>query len=452
MTNDWAMIGYFPLYVLAILSLKNFGLKRVTRPSRPRNPRRAPRWLRELLARIGVAQDAMPKPVYAPFRPVVFDSRFFIRMSLWGLIGLSFYLLLPLAQSLSPHSSLGFWPALKANLRYQFNVLSVLQSPAARLLAIASLLPALVLVLGWKSKPLESGYETRRANFLNRLASYPLHALVLFVALWLSFDPAFSPRHLNVGVPMLSYYYLSAIIAGYCAAYFLRMDTKRASKSVAKFAPSAICAFAIALPLLLASRNLGQILLTNGPSLHQFAWELFADVPNGKSVVLGNDLVQLSLLRAELSSHHRTKDALVVELPSLGSAHYHIFMARQYSARWPVIPPTNGVDLAGPIKLLKLISTFEIEPVVYLDPAFGPLFDRPADSLNGFIHQFAAKSESQESTNELLWQQRWADHARSLAAYTKIQPKYNPQWLHSLLSTLRLQTDPNATVACLGAI
>jgi tetratricopeptide (TPR) repeat protein len=251
---------------------------------------------------------------------------------------------------------------------------------------------------------------------------------------------------------MLSYYYLSAIIAGYCAAYFLRMDTKRASKSVAKFAPSAICAFAIALPLLLASRNLGQILLTNGPSLHQFAWELFADVPNGKSVVLGNDLVQLSLLRAELSSHHRTKDALVVELPSLGSAHYHIFMARQYSARWPVIPPTNGVDLAGPIKLLKLISTFENEPVVYLDPAFGPLFDRPADSLNGFIHQFAAKSESQESTNELLWQQRWADHAQSLAAYTKIQPNHNPHWLHSLLSTLRLPTEPNATASFLGAI
>src|SRR5262249_54543709 len=31
MANNWAMIGYFPLYVVAVLSVKNFGFKRVNK-------------------------------------------------------------------------------------------------------------------------------------------------------------------------------------------------------------------------------------------------------------------------------------------------------------------------------------------------------------------------------------------------------------------------------------
>lgn len=489
MTNNWALIGYFPLFVVTVLVVKGFGLKRVNKPSPPRRARQWPGWLRSLLAKIGVRQNAMAKPVYAPFRPVVFDTQFFWRMALWGLAGLSFYLLLPLVQRLSAHSSIGFWDEFKANLRYQKNFLSVLRSPTFRILAIASLLPILVLLIGWKSQA-RSGYETRRGRFLNRLAAYPLHALVLFLALLLSFDPIFSPRHLVAGVPMLTYYYLSALMAGYCAGYFLRsgaVGTPRptaagkvgrgwpaqlelpTAPSVAvsrrtRVATGAMCALAVALPLLLAARNLGQIRFTNGPSIHQFARELCEDLPDEKSVIFGNDLVQLSLLRAELAARHYAKDALVVEMPALGSAQYHVFMRGKYGPRWPVVPPTNGVDLAGPINLLKLISTFaEHEPVVYSDPTFGPLFDRPDDSVTGFIHHFEAKPKPDEPTqevaplalraeSEILWQKRWANHLQSLAERTKTQPRNGPQWLQPLLSILRSRTEPNATTSFLAAI
>jgi tetratricopeptide (TPR) repeat protein len=451
MTNNWAMIGYFPLYVVAVLFVKNFGFKRATKLPPPRQPRRLPRWLRDLLAKMGIRQNAMSKPVYAPFRPVVFDTNFFKRMALWGLAGLSFYLLLPIIQSLSSNSSIGFWAALKANLSFQKNLLGALRSPTFRLLALASFLPVLVLVIGWRAKSPQSGYETRRAIFLNRIAAHPLHALIFVLALWLSFDPAFSPRHLGLGIPMLSYYYLSAIVAGYCAGYFLRVAKGDAAKFFAKFLPATICALAAALPLLLILRNLRQIRLTNGPSLHQFGREMYADLPDGKSVVLGNDFAQLSLLRAELAAQHHAKDALVVDLPSLSSAQYHIFMARQFGSRWPVVPPTNHVDLVGPIKLLKLISAFtEHEPVVYLDPTFGPLFDRPADPLTGFIHHFTTSQPSidlEARANRPVrvapWQQRWTNHIQQLAAY--FETYSNPQRLR------RLQTEPNATAYFLGA-
>jgi tetratricopeptide (TPR) repeat protein len=449
MANNWAMIGYFPLYLLAVLLVKNFGLKRVTKPSPPRKPRQPPRWLRNLLAKIGIRQNAMAKPVYAPFRPVVFDTTFFSRMAFWGLAGLSFYLLLPTVQSLS--GSLGFWPALRANLSFEKNLLGALRSPSFRILAIASLLPMLVLVIGWKAKSPNSGYETRRAIFLNRIASYPLHALIFLLILWLAFDPPLSPRHLSLGVPMLSYYYLLALVAGYCTGFFLRVATEDASKFAAKFLPTAICIIAAALPLLLISRNLGQIRLTNGPSLHQFARELYADLPDGKSVVLGTDFAQLSLLRAELAAQGHAKDALVVDLPSLSSGQYHILMADKFGARWPVIPPTNAVDLVGPIRLLKLISAFtEHEPVVYLDPNFGPLFDRPSDSKTGFIHHFALKPSAEEvgrATSravESVWQQRWTNHVQELAVYSETSSRH--KWIRIL------PTEPNATASFLGAI
>jgi len=130
----------------------------------------------------------------------------------------------------------------------------------------------------------------------------------------------------------------------------------------------------------------------------------------------------------------------------LGSAQYHVFMARQFGHRWPVIPPTNAVDLVGPIKLLKLVSAFaEHEPVVYLDPNFGPLFDRPSDSVTGFIHHFATKPESGESINEMVWQQRWTNHVQALASYIKAYSRHSPQWLRFL------QTEPNATASFLAA-
>src|SRR5262249_33607197 len=147
-----------------------------------------------------------------------------------------------------------------------------------------------------------------------------------------------------------------------------------------------------------------------------------------------------SLLRAELAAQHHAKDALVVDLPSLSSAQYQVFMAREYGSRWPVIPPTNGVDLVGPIKLLKLISAFaEHEPVVYLDPNFGPLFDRPSDSVTGFVHHFAVAPVALGPESETRWQQRWTNHLQGLASYFKEYSRHSRQW--------RSRIEPNATAS-----
>ena len=86
MANDWTMVGYFPVFLAAILWLKGWSF---------------------------------------------FNVRFLLRMALWGLAGLSLYLVLPAVQALHPVVHLGFWSALKANLKAQREALSWFPKGAA---------------------------------------------------------------------------------------------------------------------------------------------------------------------------------------------------------------------------------------------------------------------------------------------------------------------------------
>src|SRR5215472_14417734 len=74
MANNWAMIAFFPLFLVALV------------------------WLR------GVS---------------FFHTRFLLRMFLLGVAGLSLYLLLPFVALISGNKDMNFWQALKANLGVQ---------------------------------------------------------------------------------------------------------------------------------------------------------------------------------------------------------------------------------------------------------------------------------------------------------------------------------------------
>ena len=94
MANNWPLIGFFPVFLIAVLRAKGGAF---------------------------------------------FDVRFLGRMALWGLAGLSLYLLLPALHSLSTQAHVDFWPALKANLQSQREMLGVWRRPALRVLAFGAL-------------------------------------------------------------------------------------------------------------------------------------------------------------------------------------------------------------------------------------------------------------------------------------------------------------------------
>ncbi len=185
MTENWAMVGFLPLFVAAIV------------------------WIRGLS---------------------FFNGRFLTRMFLCGLAGTLFYLALPLLAVASQKMPVTFWQALKLNVGAELSVVkSFFINPDVRrgvlLLSTSSLLPVLLLAIRWKSS---FGDNSRLGLALTSFMFHLIHAILLSVCVWVAFDPPISPRHLGFGVPFLTFYYLGALSVGYFTGYFLLIFGKPA--------------------------------------------------------------------------------------------------------------------------------------------------------------------------------------------------------------------------------
>ena len=427
MANDWAMVGCWPVFLAAILWLKGWSF---------------------------------------------FNTRFLLRLALWGLIGLSLYLLLPAIQALHPVVHLDFWAALKANLKSQRDALSWFPKGAALALALTCLLPLLIISIRWKSERPHSGDDNRVARFLSKTVFRFAHAAFLAVSLWITLDPPLSPRKLGLGAPLLTQYYLSALVIGYCAGYLLLIGSVPIPKLarsqqptplqgfIAKLTVAAFWILLAALPAMLLWRNLGQIRATNGPALRQFARQLYGSLPAGKSVVLSDDPRQLFLAMAELAARRHDKDALLLDTASLAWGQYHILKAAQFKSRWPVKPPTNGLEVVEPGQVLQLVSRFTSrEPVVYLHPSFSDCFELFANRPNGAVHRLVPRAgglagqaldRRAAAANEQYWQQLWAGSLLVLAELTNRKANDPRQSLGPLAARLSLVAEQNPTAAFLG--
>jgi tetratricopeptide (TPR) repeat protein len=427
MTNDWTMIGYWPIFLAAVLWLKGLSF---------------------------------------------FNPRFLLRMALWGMIGLSLYLVLPAVQALHPVVPLSFWAALKANLKAQRDALIWFPKAGALALSLTCLLPLLVISIRWKSQGPHSGDDNPVSTLLTKATFHFAHAAFLAVSLWIALDPPISPRKLGLGAPLLTQYYLSALVIGYCAGYFLLIGSVPVPKAarnqkpaflqrcIAKLTVVAFWILLAALPLMLVWRNLDQVRATNGPALRQFARQLCGSLPAGKSVVLSDDPRQLFLVMAELAARRHDKDALLLDTASLAWSQYHIVKAAQFKSRWPAPPPTNGLAVVEPGQVLQLISRFSSrEPVFYLHPSFSGCFELFADRPNGAVHGLVPRTgdlpgEALDSraaaANEQYWEALWAGSLRVLTNLTNPKADDSRLVVGQLAARLSLVAEQNPTAAFLG--
>jgi tetratricopeptide (TPR) repeat protein len=425
-SNSWTLIVYFPILLAAIVWIKGLGF---------------------------------------------FNVRFLLRLVVWGLAGLSLYLLLPCLAGVSSAGTVGFWSALKANLKFQKEALSWFLREPWPTLGLTSTLPLVVIAVLRKSSQSGSSEGSPVAAFLTSALLHIAHAAFLAVSLWLTLDPPFSPRSLALGSPWLTQYYLSALILGYCASYYLVIGGEPAKRSGRRSQrmrlrrPVTIGAFVfllVALPSALAWRNLGQIRSTNGPALRQFARQLSAGLPEGKSTVLSDDLAQLFLLRAELTGQRNPKEALLLDTRALAWGHYQILMASQFESRWPSAPPTNHLERIEPPGLLDLVARFSTnEQVVYLHPSFGYYFEGFAEQPHGLVHYLTRHGTNTAarlpldarlaSENEQFWQEYWSGTLQSLAGQLSRDRGDSPQSSSLLARCLRLAPEHNHTLTFLGA-
>jgi tetratricopeptide (TPR) repeat protein len=428
LANDWSMIAYFPVFLATIVWLKGLSF---------------------------------------------FNLRFLLRMALCGLAGLSLYLLLPAVCVFHPTLHVGFWEALKTNLKSQRDALGYFPREALAALAMTCLLPLLVISIRWKSQGPHSGDDNPVTGFITKGMFHFVHAGFLVVSLWIALDPAVSPRNLGLGAPLLTQYYLSALVIGYCSGYLLLVGSvpvlkltrfeksPRTRKFVAKLTVSAFWLLLVTMPLALVWRNLGQIRTTNGPALHEFARQLYQGLPAGKSVALSDDPTTLLLALAELGARGHDKNALVLDMNALAWGQYQIIKAGHFKARWPGAPPTNGLAVLEPAKVLNLLSRFSSrEPMICLNPSFSYGLEPFATQPSGAVQHLVARlSDAPDQTldsriaaaSEQYWQERWGNTLRALADQTSREADAAPRAAGQLAARLHLTAEPNHTVSFLGA-
>lgn len=293
--TNWAMIGFLPIFGVALLWVK--GLKFF-------------RW-RFLLSGLGLT-----------------------------LLGMSLYFYNPMVAAMDVNEPTTFWEMLRFELVSQRNPLLGYPKGRVIMLSVTSVLPLLLVAIRWPSNFGDvSGFGVALAGLLFRV----VHLVFLGAILWVSFDPAFSPRALGYGLPMMTFYFLGALAVGYLSGYFLLIGGsepvnkwRRAvgfDRVFGKALFGAMWLAVLAVPLLLLRQNLPRIRVENGDLVKRYAEQLAARLPEGRALVLGTGGERMKLLNAWL--YGRGDGLMVAPMGDLGRPRFHKRAAVRYSEQWP---------------------------------------------------------------------------------------------------------------------
>lgn len=343
MTNNWALVGLAPLFLIAILWVKGLGF---------------------------------------------FNLQFLLRLFLWGLLGLTLYLLMPFLQSQADIGQIPFWTSLKEQLRGQKATLGAIygffkDNYRVVVIAATSVVPLFFIALKWKSS---FGDNSPTGIFITKCVFHIVHALFLGVCLLVLFSPPWSPRQILPGVPFLAHYYLGALVVGYCAGYFLlvcspafgsRSRLHPLLRALGYLVRGATLALLLIVPLALLARNLNQISLTNARLLDASMERTAAAFPAGPLMIISDDARQLAIMRAHLAKTGRAQDALFFDTQAGTYIDYHL--AQKSSQKgWPeTFTTTTNRGQIRPIYLIGfLMEQLQKRSLVYLQPTFGYYLER----------------------------------------------------------------------------
>lgn len=425
MANNWAMIGFFPLFLAALVWIKGLSF---------------------------------------------FNLRFLSVMFVCGLAGLSLYLLMPLLQSRADIMPIPFWQGLKSYLGNQQGVLAMFYKtgrPTIALLALTSLVPIFIIGIKWASY---FGDTSKIGIALATFMFHFSHAILLLACVWVAMDPPFSPRNIGFGQPFLTFYYLSALSAGYFAGYFLLVFGAKAVRSrripgYLKLLNSTItlCVWLLLFlaPAVLIARSLPQIRATNGPMFKQIASLMTESLPSKGAIVLGDELPRLLLAQADLAQKGKDHDYIFVDSGTFNNhlvleyPDYHRFLRKHHGARWLGDPPKERNKLIAPLTMVPLFSALEqSNTLFYLHPSFGFYFERFYTEPHGLVFKLVpfvstnlfppSLSNELITENETFWTKAEAEAIKPLLpALRQSGTRPKPNLMDSFAAKLRLKIEPN---------
>ena len=366
LANNWAMLGFFPGFIAALV------------------------WIRGLS---------------------FFNLRFLRRMLLCGLLGTAFYLLLPALAVTSGTAPLTFWEALKANLSPQFQLLKTLffccLHPQAHLEYVALLLvyfiPLVILAVRWGSSfGDQSPLGTMTTNFLFHLAC----AFFLGFTIWMAFDPPFSPRHLSEGIPLLpfyypllTFYYVGALSIGYFSGYLLLIFGQAPTSRFPSPRPEpfqfinpvvilGLWVLAVLTVAGLVYRNTPQIRGINDDTFQKYGSFATLNLPRAGGILLSDDVNRLYLTEASLVREGRGRDFVPIDTRSLYWPAYLRFLHSKFPRRWPEMMPAKETKMANPLGLVTALTILaKTNELYYLHPSFGYYFEQFYPEPHGLVYK-----------------------------------------------------------------
>src|SRR5437667_3816522 len=302
-TNNYAMLGFFPAYLAALIWIKGLSF---------------------------------------------FEFRFMARMFGWGTVGLTLYLLLPLLAALDEQSGLDFWQALRFELVSEKQALSSIPRVIVLLAGLTSLLPAVLIAIRW---PSSFGETSPAGAAITTLLFRVVPLAFLAAGIWTAFDGKISARALvdrkllqitdeaRSGVPFLTFYYLGALCLGYFVGYFLLVFGPSSGRTWQKVRPPTrwvnrmmaglVWLVVIVAPAGLLYKNLPAIRVNDGSVLQAFVRSATSGLPANGAIALCDDPYIFRLVQVELRRTARDAGLLLANTRLLPFAVYQKALHKQ---------------------------------------------------------------------------------------------------------------------------
>ncbi len=359
-TNNYAMIAFFPCFLVAVVWLKGVDF---------------------------------------------FNLSFLGRMTCWGAAGLLPYLVLPLAAVLSDGASeVGFWGYLRSVLASQKSALSAFPPYAILLIALSSLVPVLVLAVRW---PAGEGETSRAGVVMAAFITRVIHLAMLVAAVSVFYDPPWSARELGFGLALLPFYFLAALAGGYYLGYLLLVfrEPKRSHHRVTpnerllnRTTTGVALAASAAVVGVLAWRNFPTIRGNDGRLVYELVSLHARSLPAEGAYVISDQSADLLLLEAALARQGSPGRHVLLASQLMPYRLYHRELERQYQNRWPHLPEYDGDEEALTSGFLsRLVQDLaRSNRVFYLHPSMGYYFELLELRPKGLVYELLPRP-----TNEL---------------------------------------------------
>jgi tetratricopeptide (TPR) repeat protein len=388
--NNWALIGYFPLFLGAMI------------------------WMR------GKA---------------FFKLRFIVMMTALGLVGMLLYLVLPAVWAIKGEGNLTFWESLKSMLISQKVMLLNIPELRVRalILSLVSIIPVIIMGIKFPAGFGDwSGPGSTITSFMFRL----VHFVFAVACVWVAFDYLLSPREimgkmpasLRAAVPFLTFYYLAALAAGYYVGYLLLVTSDppkrhwRPSSAIGKLVSPLVHGLAwaavVAVPIVLLIKNFKPAYSQNGKLLAQFTEAIANQLPEKPAILLSEDATQLSLLDAWMDRNKKARQHILVNTRALPNPLYHRSLVKRYGDRWPAGGAKEDVNIRiDPVAIVSALNSLSTSnSIYYLHPSFSYFFELFYTEPHGFISELKRYSTNmvypprltaeQLKTNANFWKQQ----------------------------------------------